>query len=308
MKRITFCLGLLGGTISLLHTPSTYPKRHALTSKIERYEKKAQAAAQGDGALAGALAKQTKVMSFDEARLAQDYYRTAKQHEMIIKCGERLLAVGGDQEILMLTRLELAELFLEERKFDDAERHAQDYMLYYPGSAHGKKASYIAVKAACLSQQNSFRDQQKTHAAIERAEDYLKKYPHDTEFKAQIEDILLQSYLKLIRYEMNIISTQLNLFHIAHSLPSLSSAKKRVAYIKERYLPKAPLAYKRITELEILLAQEEKNSELAQQKSEELKQFLAKQPAQSLAQSNWFQTTFGTAKEFFIEDTKNFFA
>jgi len=293
----------------LLGTSYTlYPKRHALTSKVERYEKQAQSAAQGKGSLSSALSKQTKSMSFDEARLAQEYYRSVNNSEMIIKCGERLLAVGGDQEALMLTRLELADLFLEQKNYEEAEKHAQEFLLYYPGSAQGKKASFISVKSSFLAQQNSFRDQEKTHAAIDRAQEFLRKYPQDTDYTDQLEMICTQSYLKLIRYEMNIISTQLNMYRIAQSAQSLASAKKRLTYIKEQYLPKASLAFARVTELEIEIAQIENNSELIQQKKAELALYKEKQTKTPATSDSWFTSSYNGVKEFFIEDNQKFFA
>ena len=92
-----------------------HTKRHSRNSKVERYEKRALEAAKSNSPLAKALSKQTKSMSFDEALLAQEYYRSVNENDMVIKCGERLLAVGGEQDALRLTRLELADLFLKKQ-------------------------------------------------------------------------------------------------------------------------------------------------------------------------------------------------
>ena len=164
-------------------------KRHSQINKVERFEKRAHAAAKAHSPLAAALGKQTKHMSYDEALLAQEYYRTAKEPDMILKTGERILALGGNQtipgvqEVMRKTRLELAELSLSNNKYEDAERHAQDYLTFYPGSDETKKASFISISAAHRSQLHSQRDQQKTLDTIERSDMFLEKYPTDTEFR-----------------------------------------------------------------------------------------------------------------------------
>lgn len=282
-------------------------KRHSRANKVERFEERAQAAAEANSPLASALSKHTKQMSLEEAVLAREYYRVANQNDMVIKCGERILAVGGDQEIMRYTRLELAELFLNKLFYQSAEKHAKEYLMYYPGSKESKKASFIALDATFRSQKNSYRDQQKTRDTIEQATAFLEKHIGDSEYRITVQNMLKKSYLKLIRSEINIINTQLNAYYHASSPASLHSANRRLAFLKDNYLGHAPEARKKVLDLDLTLAQASKNPELIQKKREELTQL--SQGNLSLAvNDSWIDTGWNSLKRFFFEDNNEYFA
>lgn len=305
MKLGTICALILlsAGFISDLDA-----KRHSYVNKVERYEKRAQASAQAHSPLSKALSKQTKHMSYDEALLAQDYYRTAQQPDMVIKAGERILAVGGNQtihgvqEVLRKTRLEVAQLSLDQKKYADAERHAQDYLMFYPGSADSKKASFISLSAAYRSQLHSQRDQQKTNTTIEQARAFLEKYPQDHEFRPHVEHILHQSYIKLIRSELHIIQTQINSARYNSSPASLLAADKRLTALKEKLLPHAPDTRKRVLETELLIAQIKGDTDRTQR----IQQEIGALPKQSTDQQNGI-STWQSVKNYFSEDNEGFF-
>ena len=265
-------------------------KRHSRITKADRYEKRALQAAELNTPLEKALHKQTKSMTFDEALIAQEYYRSTQEQDMIIKCGERLLSIGGEQDALRLTRLELAELFLTKNKYAEAEKHAQDYLLYYPGAKESKRASFVALQACYKSQSNSFKDQQKTRTTISLADEYLEKYPQDTEYTQHVKEIRNQSYLKLIRSELNVIDSQLSLFNNAGSKNSLPSAQKRLKNLKEKYLPHAPNALKRVEETE-----------------QNLEKVAGAQQTLTLAYAD-SRTRFEKVTDFFREDNPRYFA
>jgi hypothetical protein len=283
-------------------------KRHSHVQKIERYEKRAQAAAQADSPLAAALGKKTKSMSYEEALLAQEYYRTNKQADMVILTGERILAVAVDQsrtgmqEVLRKTGLELAELYLEKGNYANAEKHAQDYLTFYPGSLESKKASFISLNAALRSQSHSQRDQEKTKITIEQATAYLEKYPQDTEFRSRVEEILHQSYLKLIKSELSIIGTILNTARNGHSPASLLSADKRIIELKEKLLPHAPEAKKRLLETELEIAHEQANNERIQTIQAELA------TVSPLSKASKNPTTWQSVKNYFNENVAAYFS
>ena len=297
--RMKLVYSLLYGCI-LLVPLITHAKRHSRQNKIERFERRAKEAAQNDTPLSLALSKRTKSMSFEEARLAQDYYRTQKEDDMVIKCGERILAVGGDQEIMRLTRLELAELFLKKRKFVEAEKHAQDYLVYYPGTDENKKASFIALSATYQTQHSSHRDQQKTLSTIQMALAFLEKYPQETELHAQVQEMLTNSYLKLIRSELTIITTQLNTHAYTKKAVHHTAAQKRLETLKKTYLPHAPQAQKRVDELEQLLLQRAPEGTTAPEKKTIT---IAAQE-----RSPWYKRSWSAAKDFVSEDITTFFA
>lgn len=281
-------------------------KRHSHVQKVERYEKRAQEAAEAYSPLAAALTKQTKHMTYEEALSAQEYYRKEQESDMVMKTGERLLAVGGNQtipgvqEVLRKTRLELAQLCLEKGKFADAQRHAEDYLIFYPGSQESKQASFISLMAAYRSQLHAHRDQQKTRETVEQANAFLEKFPQDTQFTAQVHEMLYHSYQKLIRSELNIIETQYHMSQHASSPESLIAADKRLNELKETLLPHAPHTRKRVLEMELLLAQAHHNSERIQS----IRQELSTIPQQPTAAP----TMWHSVKTYFLEDTAAYFA
>ncbi len=271
-------------------------KRHSRHSKIERYERRARESAEKNSPLSLALSKQTKSMTFDQAVLGQKYYQEQQEDDMVIKCGERILAVGGDQDTLRLTRLDLAERFFKKQRYTDAEKHALDYLTYYPGSPESKKASFIALNATYKSQNNSYKDQAKTHTTIELSKTYLEKYPQDNEHIPAVHEIVKKSYLTLVRSELNIITTHMNTYYNTGGTGHLRSSYKRLEYLKEKYLPQASQVQTRVDQLEQVLLKEMKKAKVAPEEESKASKENPKE------RSRWERT-----KDFFIEDNAGYF-
>jgi outer membrane protein assembly factor BamD (BamD/ComL family) len=278
----------------------TEAKRHSRMKHTERIQKIPDTAGT---ALQTALSKQTKNMTFDEAVVAKQHYLKEKDWEMVIKAGQRILAVGGDQETLRKTRLELAEVYLEQQNFKEADKYAQEYQKYYPGAQESRRAQYIAIRANYLSRLTSDRDQEKTHETLKLAQEFLERYSHDTEYKQSIVDIKSHCYQTLVRSELNIITTQLHAFNFSKKKEDLAAAQKRLGLVKDKYLAHVPQAGKKIVEYELLLAQAENKPELIKQKQTELAQ-LTKSPTNPSTEVGFYQT----AKSYFVEDNDQFFA
>lgn len=243
---------------------TTFPiatKRHSLVRKSERVEQRKKVVITDDESLATLLKKQTKYMTFIEASRAFDYYKTSKEPEMQIKCGQRLLAVGGDQEIMRKTRLELAELFLEKSSFNDAEKYAQEYQKLYPGTQESLRAQYLAIQANYQAKLSFDRDQQKTRTALTLALEFLEKHPDEKELSPIIQELIHDCYQTIIRHEMHIITTQMNTYRYTSHKGTLDAAHKRLEHVKKAYLPHAAIAKARISELELEIVQAQGNAQ-----------------------------------------------
>ncbi len=245
----------------LLIPTASFTVRHSKIKKSERREIRASAIKTDDEQLREILHKQTKSMSFAEATKAKNYYLKEKLYDMAIKCGQRLLAVSGDQDVMRATRLELAELFLEQQKYADAERYALEYQKYYPGADEALRAEYIAIRANYLAKLTSHRDQEKTKTTIRLADEFLEKHPQDKLYTQSVRDMQHACYLTLIRSEINIITTHLHTFRNTHNDKVLAAAQQRVDYIKKQYLAHAPTTQKRIEEVELSIALARKKPE-----------------------------------------------
>lgn len=243
-------------------------KRHSLVRRSERIEQRKKVIITDDEALATILGKQTKNMSFAEAYRAQEYYRKAKELEMQVKCGQRLLAAAGSknthenqEEIMRKTRLELAQIFLAQSNFKDAEKYAQEYQKLYPGTKEALAAEYIIIRANFLAKLEADRDQQKTRKALKLGQEFLEKHPDEKEHTPLIKEMIHDCYQSIIRHEMHIITTQLHTHRNTGHQGTLIATQKRLAHIKKDYLPHAPIAQKRLLEIELQIAQAESSAE-----------------------------------------------
>ncbi len=237
-----------------------------------------------------APSKSIKDMSFKEALQAKAYHQKMQNSDMMIRCAQRMLAVGGDPEEMRKTRLELSELFLDKNDYKEAEKYALEYQKHYPGSTEALVAGYTAIKSNFLSKLSSDRDQTKTEATIKLSQAFLEKYPQNTEYTQSVKDMMEVCYKDLLESEVHVIKAQLNKYNITKREAVLSGAHKRIAYIKEKLLPHVQTETPRILELELTLAQVTGKQEIIKAKEEELR---AKFPEHStlLAQASkkWWQ-------------------
>ncbi len=239
-------------------------------------------------------------MKFDDAVLSMNYYIKEQDLDVAIKCGQRAISVGGDQETMRQIRFTLAELFLEKRKLKQAVDSAEEYQKFYPGTAEAIKAQYIIIRANFLDQCQSDRDQKNTKSTIEHAEAFLTKHKQN-DYTQSVKEMLTESYLTLIRSEINIINTQLDNYSYTKTDAFLEAATKRIAHIREKYLPHAPVAEKKVLEIEAIIAKAA-GKPVPQQKIE-------KSDKVTLAQSKRPRNSFvRVIKSAFVEDNNEFFA
>ncbi len=240
-------------TLTLISV-SSEAKRHSLVRRSERIEQRKKVIVTDDETLATLLKKQTKNMTFTEAARAFEYY-DKKDAEMQIKCGQRLLAVGGDQEIVRKTRLALAELYLEKRGYKDTEKYALDYQKLYPGTPESLRAEFLAIQSNFLSKLSFDRDQQRTRTALRLAEEFLEKHPDEKEYTPQIQEIIRECYQVIVEHEAHIITTHLNTFRNTGHQPTLAGARKRLEHIKKEYLHHTPASGPFLAEIEARIEQ-----------------------------------------------------
>ncbi len=287
-------------TIGLLVPFGTSCKRHARIRKAERLEKRKKVVITDDQKLTAALSKQIKYMKFDDAVLSMNYYIKEQDLDVAIKCGQRAISVGGDQETMRQIRFTLAELFLEKRKLKQAVDSAEEYQKFYPGTAEAIKAQYIIIRANFLDQCQSDRDQKNTKSTIEHAEAFLTKHKQN-DYTESVKEMLTESYLTLIRSEINIINTQLDNYNYTKTEAFLDAATKRIAHIREKYLPHAPVAEKKILEIETIIAKAagKPASRPKIEKSDNVALAQSKRPRNSFVR---------VIKSAFVEDNNEFFA
>jgi outer membrane protein assembly factor BamD (BamD/ComL family) len=213
--------------------------------------------------LAAILRKSTKDMTFDEATYGKEYYQKEKDNEMMTRCAQRMLAVGGHaerhHEIMRKTTLELAQWFLAEGKFDKAQKYALDYQTIYPGTPEAKLAAYINIKAHFLSTLSFDRDQTETEKTLELAQAFLSKHKTDIEYSSSVQDMVDNCYRKLVDREIHVIDSHLGKYNYNKNIGPLIAAYNRLGYIKSKLLPHIKTEASRVAQLEIKLAQVSEN-------------------------------------------------
>lgn len=300
--------------LCLLPAIDLLSQRRSHKRKIERIEMRKKVVITDDQELSMAVNKQTKHMNFKEALLAKGYYAKEKDNAMVIKCAQRAIAVGGDQkndqrknqEIIQNLRFELIELFMTSRNYKEVEKYATEYQKLYPGAENTIKAEYRAIEAHFNMSLPSDREQVKTQKTIELAQEFLERHTEPEELVTSVKKMLHESYQTLIRSEINIIMTQLNAFNHTKNPANLDAAHKRLDHIKENYLAHAPASRKKLTEIELALAQAAGKTELAKDKRAELAQFPVKKIV--VAQNKKPYTFVEIMKHTLADDNETYFA
>lgn len=291
--------------IILVSTPLC-GKRHSRTKTrepLEKYTPKKEHTLD----LREILSRQTKDLTFEQAQIAREYYQKEKNDEMIAKCAERMLAIGGDQELMRTARLELATIFLDKKNYKEAEKYALEYQKYYPGAAETKKAAYIAIQANYLSKLSSDRDQEKTKTTVTLAKEFLTNYKDDTEYSSLIQTMLDDCYKSLIRAELRVIDLQLNSYNYTGNEISLNAAEKRLAFIQETLLPHASVAEKKVASLETELKKLRQKIAPAPVAPTQENKTENKTEAQKEVAPEKQQGYYEAVKDFFFEDNNSFF-
>ena len=203
-----------------------------------------------------ALHKKIKDQTFDEAVWAKNYSKETKDYETAIKCAERILAVGGDPEIMRSTLLELTQLCLNEKNLEKAQKYALEYQTLYPATAECKQARYYGIKAHFLATLSPDRDQSSTQKTIELAQEFIKQYPQDTEYITSVKDMLNTCYTTLLESELQIITNYISRYNYTKKQNLLAAAQKRVSYIKDKLYAHVPsIEQARVATIEQQLAQ-----------------------------------------------------
>lgn len=203
-----------------------------------------------------ALKKLSKDMTFGEALVSGYYHQHKKDNEMMIKCYERALTVGGKQALMKRLTIQLAEAYIIQKDYEKAKKHANTYVTLYPGDKEARKAAFLEIQASYLDTRIADRDQQKTAETIELIDAYKKNYSNSTtanlddEYREKIDEILVNSYNKIIESEINIAETYLNRYNHFKNFSALNAAQKRIKHVKTAILPKIGVENKKLNDLE----------------------------------------------------------
>ncbi|OQA33817.1 MAG: Outer membrane protein assembly factor BamD [Candidatus Dependentiae bacterium ADurb.Bin331] len=185
--------------------------------------------------------------------------------EDAIKVIERLIALCNDQddeaEVQQL-RLEIADLYFELGKLKDAAKFYREYVKLYPGSKERDYAEYKKILCNFYAQLQPPRDQTRTNKTLKLTASYLKQEPDEQEFRSDIAKIQTACYEDLFEHEKGI-------FQFYCKQHNFKAAETRLKNIKNQF-ESVHLFDAVYLELELYLAQLQKNTELIAKKTAEI--------------------------------------
>ena len=212
------------------------------------------------------LAKPVKDLTTDQLRqrLALDRERTYT--EDAIKVIQQLIALCNDQndqaEVQQL-RLEIADLYFELGKLKDAAKFYREYVKLYPGSKERDYAEYKKILCNFYAQLQPPRDQTRTSKTVALTTAYLNQESDEQAFRSDIAKIQSACYEDLFEHEKGI-------FQFYCKQHNYKAAETRLKNIKKQF-ETIHLFDAVCLELELYLAQLQKNHELIAKKDAEIK-------------------------------------
>jgi hypothetical protein len=183
----------------------------------------------------GVINKNPSSMSQDDLKIGIDYALSIDHKELAIEYIERFLKKSNDQTDLKNMRLQLADLYFETGKLQEAYKLYSLYLSLYPGSDHRAYVHYQAILCRFYMSLTSDRDQSYTEDAFKLTQDYAEYLKQDGQniyalYSKDVEAIQMQCIEKLFESEKNIYDYYM-------SRGSYKSAQVRLAHMKQRYIP-----------------------------------------------------------------------
>lgn len=179
--------------------------------------------------------KGIKHMTLEEAIKARDYYRKVRDNELLIKSLERVIALSTDYKLTDEALLELADVQLEDRRYEIAQKLYHDYNTLYPGSSRREDAWYHEI----LSHQSDIaapdRDQSKTRETLALTKKFLEEFD-EGQHTAAVERIQRECYKHLLKHELIVIHYYLKRYDYEELPAFLEAARGRLIYSAQELL------------------------------------------------------------------------
>jgi outer membrane protein assembly factor BamD (BamD/ComL family) len=211
--------------------------------------------------------KPIKEMTKEEIRTFKQEKKDDK--ELLIKINKRILEVETDSELVRQTTLETAQLALDKKDWELAQKYSTDYQQLYPGTPQAQQAALIHIHSLYGELLSPDKDQTKTQLIIDAIQKFLTLYP---KAEPNVKEMRKVCYQHLIEHELHVARHYLNKYNFSHALFPLNAALRRIAYIKEKLLPHLPTYEEKVLLFELELNEKSLNTKGIQ----ELKDLLAK--------------------------------
>lgn len=181
--------------------------------------------------------KRVQDMNFEEAVEAKNYYKAHNNKESTTKALERIVSLCTDHTHINSYILELADMYLEQGMYEEAQKSFSQFRTLFPGSEHIQYAWYQDIRAHYLNALDPQRDQTETQQTIDLAKEYQSTFASNTHYQQAIDDILEKSYKSLLEHELYVIDFNIKQFNNFDNHQHLISAQYRLAHIQNALLP-----------------------------------------------------------------------
>lgn len=186
-------------------------------------------------------------MSYDELLVAKNKQKEGGNISATLKYLEQLMKLTTDIDQIAEHLLEMADLLFEDKQYKKAQKIYNQYCTLYPGSNKQEYAMYRSILSLSKTILSIDRDQTQTEETIALANTFLEQ--DFSLYRNEVLEIQKQCYEYLFESECSICS-----FYITHK--KINPAEKRIAKIRETWLPKLPEKEQQVIALEAQLSEQ----------------------------------------------------
>lgn len=165
--------------------------------------------------------------NLEEAVLCKKYYKSIKDYDLAVKYAEQNLSLEKDLDSRANLILEIAELYMILENYNKANLYYKRFKELYPGSDKINYVMYKEIKSSKARELDPLHDQVITEETIKLSNEFLKNYPDDPN-AAEVKDILRNSNLKILEYDLNIAKFYLNKYSYEKAVNDLVAAFGRI--------------------------------------------------------------------------------
>lgn len=195
----------------------------------------------------GLIVKSIREQDVNELKHNLAIYLKYQNEELSIKYLEALIALITDFVEMRDLRLQLADLYFKNERYDKAGSIYAEYYEAYPGYMSAEYALSQAILAKYKQTRDCDQDTSVTQEVIELSKQYLQNKSY-LKYRQQIQDLSHACSGQLFESEVKV-------FEHYFKNGYLKAAQRRVDYMREKILPKQPDVKTRIDDLQDLVNQ-----------------------------------------------------
>lgn len=195
----------------------------------------------------GLIVKSIREQNVEELKHNLDIYLKYQNEELSIKYLEALIALITDFVEMRDLRLQLADLYFKNERYDKAGSVYTEYYEAYPGYISAEYALSQAIISKYKQTRDCDQDTSVTREVIDLSKQYLQNKSY-FKYRKQIQELSIVCSSQIFESEVQV-------FEHYFKNGYLKSAQRRIDYMKEKILPKQLELKSRVDDLQELVNQ-----------------------------------------------------